>query len=243
MRGKKMRRRRSSLLDLGHVLLEAVDATIGYLKGGLISVLVSSAVALVLFELLGAAIVAIVQWATSGAILVPAALQLQLGIVTPIACGLVTLLSIANLLRLIGSACLRGARTAVASARLHGVSDAAYDVDVWPLPIATSPSYVIPTPLVPSLPTQPLVQPRLPYRQTRPDYYVHPWSASTPWTYPWPERPNVYDRYGRGALSYSAPVDPTPFVSPVPTPYGYPYGALYPVSAQAADLSHQGRVA
>jgi hypothetical protein len=224
---------------MGHVFLEAADATIGYLKGGLISLLATSAFALVLFELLGAAIVLIVQWATSGAVSVPDALQLQLGLVTPIACGLVTLLSIVNLLRLVAAACLRAARTAVTSAQLHGVSDAAYtayDMDVWPLPIGASPSYVVPAPLIPSLPTQPMMR----YRQTmRPQYYVQPWNEGTPWTYPLPVTPHVYDRYGRSALSYLPPMEPSPYVSPIPAPYGYPYAALYPVSAQAA----QNRVA
>jgi hypothetical protein len=224
---------------MGQVLLESADATIGYLKGGLISVLVTSAFALLLFELLGAAIVTIVQWATSGAVSVPDALQLQLGLVTPITCGLVTLLSIANLLRLVAAACLRGARTAVTTARLYGVSDSVYDMDVWPLPIGASPSYAVPSALVPSLPTQPLAQPMMPYRQTRPNYYAQPWSAGTPWTYPLPATPNVYDRYGRGVPSYLPQVDPTPYVSPVPAPYGYPYAALYPVSAQTP----QNRVA
>src|SRR5690348_2410175 len=93
-RREKRPRRRPSLLTLGHVLLEAADATVSYLKGGLVSVLVTSAIALVLFELLGALIVGIVQWATSGTVSVPDALQLQLSLVTPISCGLVTLFTI-----------------------------------------------------------------------------------------------------------------------------------------------------
>ena len=226
-----MPRRRSSLLTMGHVLLEAADATLTYLKSGLVSVLVISAFALVLFELLGALIVGIVQWATSGTVAVPDALQLQLSVVTPISCGLVTLLTIANLLRLVAVATLRAARTAVTSARLNGMSEAVYDADFWSLPMGASPYYVVPTPALPSLPTQPLVQPLMPYRQARPEYYVQPWSAGTSY-YPVPATPDVYG-YRRRVPTYVPPVEATPYASVLPTPYGYSFGtlgALYPVS-------------
>lgn len=161
-----MRRRGSSLIDVGHVLLETADSTIAHVKRGVISVLMTSLLALLFAELIGALAVVIGQWAITGTVSLPEAIELQASLVTPVACGLVLLLSIVNLLRLVSTTCLQAVRSAVASAQLHRVSVDQRDADLWPMTYGTDSYYVVPAPMVPTVPTVPL----LPYHQSRPVY-------------------------------------------------------------------------
>lgn len=219
-----MRRYESSLIDMGQVLLEAADATVGHVKRGIVGVLTTSALALLLAELIGAVAVVVGQWATVGAVSVPDAVQLQLDLVTPVACGLVLLLSIANLLRLAISTCVQAARGVVGSARLHRFSASQRDLGVWRTDDEVG--VIVPMPVVP---TSPLA----PYRPSRPGY--------GPEYEPryWPEtRLDYYpDYYGEPRVfaeplpSYSRGIRSRPYAAP---PMVMPYGYAYPSYAYPA---------